>query len=235
MSPLGFYRSVTRREIGVDAEDAALFEAYLPSAQSIVLVLRPDATRPTQANFFYMGDRGWETEASAEVTLGMGRPRRQDPPAPVVEAAPRPEPAIEVAEVDVQAAPLPEMWVLPQPVSGRSRSWGWAAGLLMVAVACAAGLWFYLREPATLGLSLENNAGQMRVAWDRGAAESLGARRGWVEIHDGATHIVTEFSPSELRKGSLYFVRRTERTEVRLTIESASGGLREERATMVGR
>jgi hypothetical protein len=55
-----------------------------------------------------------------------------------------------------------------------------------------------------------------------------------VEISDGQKRLVTEFSGDELRKGSLYVVRHSPKTVVRLVMERANGERVEESATISG-
>ena len=234
LEPVGLYRSVTRGPVAVSADDLQLLQSLVPKTPSICLLMQPDAVSPTRANFFYSSESGrWITDQDSEMLLSMGRP-----PAQTRSVAPDPRPKAgntsTTRTIAEDSAP-PELWVPPALPARPKRRVLRAFAAIFIMLAAAAIWWGYVRGQASLGLTLSDSAGQLHVQWSQTSAEVTGARRGWVEIRDGATHILTEFTAAELRQGSLYFVRRSDRTQVRLVVENANGGKREESATIIGR
>ncbi len=51
--PIGLYRSHTRDSAGLGAEDIALADQYFPEPSAIILVIRPFATKVSQAGFYF--------------------------------------------------------------------------------------------------------------------------------------------------------------------------------------
>ena len=52
LSVVGFFRSNTRKELALDANDAALTERYFPSRDSLVLLVKPFSMKPSLGGFF---------------------------------------------------------------------------------------------------------------------------------------------------------------------------------------
>jgi len=51
--PVGLYRSHTRDGVGLGAEDIALADEYFPEPSAIILVIKPFATKVSQAGFYF--------------------------------------------------------------------------------------------------------------------------------------------------------------------------------------
>jgi hypothetical protein len=232
LDPVGIYRSVTRRPLELSDEDAEL-AAAIQQESRVILILRPDAISPTKAAFFCFGPDGLRAD-TAEITLGMGRPQSpeftEEEPAPPVQEWAEPPASI---QPDVPTVEQPVRVRVVRRVSTKPPRMRHAVRLVAALLMAGALWWLFAREAATLGLTLADRSGQVHVEWNRAAVAD--ARRGWIEIRDGASRIRTEFSPSELTHGSLYFLRRSDRTEVRMVIEAGDGRHHEESATVVGR
>jgi hypothetical protein len=232
LEPVGIYRSVTRRPLELSDEDAGL-AAAIQQERRVVLILRPDAVSPTKAAFFCFGPEGLRAD-TVEITLGMGRPQNPEfteevPPPPVQEGAEPPAPIL--SSVAPEEPPVRVRVV--RRVSTKPPRMRHALRLVAALLMAGALWWLFARDAATLGLTLADRSGQVHVEWDRAAVAD--ARRGWIEIRDGASRVRTEFSPSELTHGSLYFLRRSDKIEVRLVIETGDGRRHEENATVVDR
>ena len=73
LQPVGWFRSRTRSEIALCDADAALHDAYFPEPWQVMLVLRPEVTRPTRAAFFARVDGSLSMSASEFVVEPWGR------------------------------------------------------------------------------------------------------------------------------------------------------------------
>jgi hypothetical protein len=85
---VGYYRSNTRPEFSLSDDDLALCETFLPDRSSVVLLIKPFATKACQAGFFFWEDGHIRSEAPYELfpfrrqDLGGGMPpKRTDAPA----------------------------------------------------------------------------------------------------------------------------------------------------------
>jgi protein TonB len=61
---VGFYRSHTRKGLGLDADDFALFDSRFTEAHHIALLIRPNATKASMAGIFFREDGKVHGEAS---------------------------------------------------------------------------------------------------------------------------------------------------------------------------
>jgi hypothetical protein len=85
---VGYYRSNTRSEFSLSDDDLALCETFLPGLSSVVLLIKPFATKACQAGFFFWEDGRIRMETPygtfpfRRQDLGGGMPpKRTDPPA----------------------------------------------------------------------------------------------------------------------------------------------------------
>jgi hypothetical protein len=180
-------------------------DAYFGEAWQVALVLRPEATRPTRAAFFAHG------ASLGEFVL---------------------EPWAPVAEPLVLAGP-----VLSPPQESHSRA-PWIAALCLGLAGAGLGGHEYLgvrRQPQEpLLLESFDRAGQLQLSWDRAARTIRDARGAKLEITDGENRMSTHLAASQLQQGSFYYVRRTERVDVHLTVFDARGRSTEEYASFFG-
>ena len=112
-SVVGFYRSNTRREFGVEVEDVNLFSTYFGKASNVFLLIRPRAGGPPMAGFL-MWERGkirstapgLEFALSKEMLVARGEVNqsiRALAPVPVT-APPKPAPQEKKLEQPARAA-----------------------------------------------------------------------------------------------------------------------------------
>jgi hypothetical protein len=71
---VGYFRSNTRAEFSLSGDDVALCEEFLPDPSNVFLLIKPFATKVSQAGFFFREDGGIRVEAP----YGMFPFRRQD-------------------------------------------------------------------------------------------------------------------------------------------------------------
>ena len=67
MSPVGFYRSHTRKGLSMDADDVALLDSKFPASHGIALLIRPFASKPSLGGVFFREDGSVRTESSGPV------------------------------------------------------------------------------------------------------------------------------------------------------------------------
>jgi len=116
-SIVGFYRSNTRREFGIEVEDVNLFSTYFGKGSNVFLLIRPRAGGPPMAGFLmWEGGKirstapGLEFPLSKEMLVARGevnQSTRAQAPAPVpvpVAAPPKPAPQEKKPEQPARAA-----------------------------------------------------------------------------------------------------------------------------------
>ena len=94
LSVVGFYRSHTRREPGIEVEDVALFSTYFAKASNVFLLIRPRSGGPPMAGFL-MWEGGKIRTATPSLEFPLSKQMlvaRGEVNEPVRTAAPTPEP-----------------------------------------------------------------------------------------------------------------------------------------------
>lgn len=113
---VGYYRSHTRDEFSLDAADLQLFGRYFPHPTQVALLIKPFATKASQAAFFVQRDGVLRGESSPlafpfrRKELGGGAPERNTVPDPARRPTPRrgaPEPQRPTREPPAQI-PTPD-------------------------------------------------------------------------------------------------------------------------------
>lgn len=56
LRPIGYFRSHTRDGVGLSSEDFAILDLHFPEPDAVVLVIRPYATKVSQAGFYFKED-----------------------------------------------------------------------------------------------------------------------------------------------------------------------------------
>jgi hypothetical protein len=111
---VGFFRSHTRDPLELTDEDLELLEKRLPDPHSLILLVRPYATKPPQATFFYRTGGSFQHQPAGETfvfrrqDLGGGRPRRRQRPS---------ERDTEAASANPPAESVPDSSELPSDFS----------------------------------------------------------------------------------------------------------------------
>jgi len=243
---VGLYRSHTRKDLFLSAYDLAFWGNYLPSAESVFLLVKPFVTRPNVGGFFFREQgqvhatksylefpfQSSQTGAAPAEPLADSipeatPPRHDDlslaviPPRPAVDnLSRRTEPALFDSFASV-------------PAHSRTR-WPWLAlpGLLVVTILALFGLTgsgilsLPLGEnrkavPAraySLGLEATENGAQVKIRWDRQSPAIAEAQRGVLSISDGTFRKDLELEANELRTGSLSYAALTPQIDFRLEV-----------------
>jgi TonB family protein len=242
---VGFYRSVTGREPGIEESDETLVAEYLPSGDGVFLLLRPLSAERCVATFRLFRDGRFveapdEPEFSFEPTAlpvtqpvpgeAGAKPAGDPEPAPEPELASEPEPASDAQPAREEIAPPP---VLVAGAAASRRPTWW-----MTALACLAGTvagasifelgWSQNRgQPAPprfaeLNLDARPDGRNLLVSWDGAVAKSLQATRGALTIADGDAHREVELGSAEVQAGKYAYPVEHPEIAARLTL-SANG------------
>jgi len=224
--PVGWFRSRTRSEISLSEADVTFFEAQFPDARQVVLVLRPEVTRPTRAGFFFREGNG-----ALRVESSYGEFLLKD------EGGTDDSPAVPVREWT--AGPPAELKFLTAAAERRSYSrplWMLTLCLTAAAASLAAREYLAARAPARDPFLLEvlDRSGQLQLQWDRSAPPVRQARGAKLEITDGAELLWVDLKAAQLQRGSFYYARTTERVDIHMTVLELNGESIDEYAIFCG-
>jgi len=144
LRPIGYFRSHTREGMSLTDEDLQLFSNYFPDPTSIMLLVRPFATKVSQAGFFFEengqirsdatylvfpfrrrelggGAVGSHPQMAAPVEMPAAAPAFAfDPSEPIAS----PKGPIPIREAKLEAAPLPETDRGPVNITENRRLFG---------------------------------------------------------------------------------------------------------------
>ena len=213
-TPVGWLVSHTNGEITPTQAEADLFREFFPQAWQVLLVVSPMPGRTAQASFFLRDAGG---------VLNMSRPYRElviradgTSLAPAgTNIAGMERPTGEPTSVDAT-----EEGSLPPPRS----PWRWL-WLAVPALAILAALIYFrvwLRPPPppeeTPDLAITDVNHEMVIRWTTPASILSDALRGELSIRDGADEKTVPVAISDLRHGSLTWVRHGNEMRVHLRI-----------------
>ncbi len=204
---VGYFRSDTRERSSFAPEDLALLDHFLPGAGIAALLIRPFATRVSQAGFFFRGPGGVFPSSTplefpfSRKALGGGK-RRAD--------AGEANSATVTAEDHPPVSPTPA--IDPAPRQGASRG-TWAAALgLSVALGWSGGFFTARRLPQLpepnqyrLGLSASPRGTELRIAWDTDAEPLRTATRGQLRVREGTLERTIALDLELLRQGLVVY------------------------------
>jgi hypothetical protein len=125
---VGYYRSNTRPEFSLSDDDLALWQTFLPEPSTVVLLIRPFASKASQAGFFFREDGAIRMETPD----GIFPFRRQDlggGMTPKPGAAPAAPPPTAEPETEAPAESGPERRQRLFPVANREEATPAAASL----------------------------------------------------------------------------------------------------------
>lgn len=224
--PVGLYRSHTRGDLELTAEDIELLDTWLPQPHALCLLIRPSLTRPAEAAFFSRrqgvfqpgppsstfllrrpepgpGSSPWRREAASQEPPAPAR----SPQPPDAQAEARPAPA----ETPIQARPAP---------GGAGRVVGsWLLVLLlvtflMVGMVIGVQLALVLRtpddsaattEPYALGLSALQVGEAIHLRWKPQAPALAACRSASLIIRDGPNTKILDLRKEDLARGALIY------------------------------
>jgi hypothetical protein len=249
LSVVGFFRSNTRKELALDANDAALTERYFPSRDSLVLLVKPFSMKPSLGGFFLREDG--PARPSIEFAFRRSQPgtcfpaRAEQALAPASVAATEDRVAVNLCAPDEAMAP-PEpapaqeaLLALPhlEPDTARhaARRNGRPVWILLLAAALSGVLYsgYNVSGPGprapvladhALALKVERAVGQLRLSWNRTASVIATAQKATLSIVDGGEEQTLNVDLGQLRTGSLVYSPSTPDVSFRLELIDLKNG-----------
>jgi proteasome lid subunit RPN8/RPN11 len=182
-----------------------------------------------------------------------------DPPDWKLPPAPDPLP-VEVAELEPQAAPMPEIFLpkfaMEQPAASTKNRWVAAAILIATVAVGIVGASIKMRQgwvtkiatavkppavvapapPPSLGLSTADRDGQLSISWDRASSPVRQGTGAVLEIGDGGPlpRAVT-LDAAHLQSGAFAYARQSEKVDVKLIVHGPDGQESREVTTFLGK
>jgi hypothetical protein len=249
LTPVGWFRSRTRSGIALSEADLRLHHKYFPEPWQVCLVLRPEVTRPTRAGFFFRDSNGvMRMESSyrefelkpgvqkadagswtSDVGGASGGYRDQQIPAV------QDHPTSDSQHPTSASVPIPA-FLSEAPPSRRPWRALWICAIVAGLVAGGWGARQYMGDTEDhLSLEAQDRSGQLHLSWDRSSRPVRQATGATLEITDGETRVSTVLQAAQLRRGSFYYTRRTERVDVHMTVIEPDGRATDEYVSFLGR
>ena len=187
-SPVGYFRSHTRDGVGLSEEDLGLLSNCFPEPEAIALLIRPFATKPSVAGFYFKEQGAFQTGASLlEFPFRRGALAPGDSSTPVRKEA-SPAAPIEAATRDPRR-PWP---VLPIILLLIGMLLGYQAALSVRSP----------RSPYELALTLRQSGSELQLKWDGESPVIRNAQKGTLTIEDGSDVKSTNLTRTDLQGGS---------------------------------
>ncbi|HYP05549.1 MAG TPA: Mov34/MPN/PAD-1 family protein [Bryobacteraceae bacterium] len=222
---VGWWHSHTRSEIDLSEEDLSLHREFWPAAHTVALVIKPFKFDPAQVAVYLPNSSSDPLAACARFALEGPKPK----PREALVAASSPV-VVPIARRNSQTAAVSRG-------GHRRRAYAAVAGLVAVLLGAA---WLAIPSrppdppPQTLGLTLSNTADQLTVRWDRNAELIQSSVGGELIITDGPQTTRIPLAIDSLTGGTLAYMRRSGKVEVRLRARSRDNELHEDVAHFVG-
>ena len=196
LRPVGYFRSHTRDGVGLSAEDIALLSNYFPEPETVALLIRPFATRPSVAGFYFKEQGVFQSGAPLlEFPLRRSVLAPGDVPASKSRRDSRSE---------VSAPPD----IVRNEV--HTKRWSWPvlpAGLLLVGVLLGYQAALSIRPqppaPFNLALTVIQSGGDLQLKWDRKSSAIGSAQKGILTIEDGSYKKAISLTGADLERGSI--------------------------------
>jgi hypothetical protein len=233
---VGYYRSHTRDGLALAPEDLTIMAEFFPAPHNIALLVKPFASRTSQAGFFIYEDGSIRADAShLEFPFVRRFASRASRPEVASERRERPlfadlqppipdSPDEEVDAARVTGHPQFDSQVTPpsflhdeppSPKTSKRRTWTGAAvalfltigALLALAYFSGGSAWLRMQDPYALGLSFTTASDNLHLNWNRDAPVIRSASRGVLTITDGGTTRQVELGSGQLQHGSVVYRR----------------------------
>jgi hypothetical protein len=237
---IGYFRGHTRDGLALSPDDLGLLDRNFPSPGHIALLVKPFATKPCVAGFFFREDGKFQEATPLEFPLRKRELAGDDP------AAADPEPGSllrdrknivpeAVAEGLDEDLAIPSFAAEPARASGNQGKprfrggWVWLPLsfiflLLGVLLGFQAALSLNPRAtnggapefPLSLAVTLTND--NLMVRWNRDAAAVRAAQKGLLEIEDGGFAKPVELDAAHLLGGSIIYRHSSNTVRFRLIV-----------------
>jgi hypothetical protein len=223
---VGFYRSHSRKDFAITAEDASLFSTYCPKASDVFLLIKSNEVGPPTGGFIIreggnvLSDSPY-AQFALDWTLGIRAAR--EAPVRAVQIAPPPPPVTRT----VQSPEPPRIAVPPRTApAARWPSWLITAGVLGLAVGLSFAI---LRRPPVsipanarpLALNVTAAGNGLRLSWDHQTSSPAGHAVLWIK--DGPDEQRFELDSRQLSEGTVTYWPKGSDVTFRLVMLSAAG------------
>jgi hypothetical protein len=209
----GFYRSHTRLGLYLDQDDMGVIDSYFANPSHVILLVRPDATKPGTAGFFFR-EEGEIHRQSTYLEFPFKQAELQKQSGIAIEETGKPE-------KQALALPAPRPRNIPQ--------FRWKPAGAIAAGLLAFGTLEYqvitrLRQPEIAAadfapsLSIEPNGSYLQVNWKRNAAAVLKAERGILSITEGTYRQDLNLDGPQLRTGAVVYAPKGNDVNFRLDL-----------------
>lgn len=225
LTAIGLYRTHTRGDLELTAEDVELLDAFFPSAHALCLMVKPFATKPAEAGFFIRtsgrfrpGPPGSTFVFRRKEMGGGATPRGAAAPHadPAAEpAAPAPEEPADSAAPAAIETELAEAEAPAPPQS--SHTWLWVIALftfLLAGVAIGVQIAGGFSRPAppppsadpfALGLSALQFGDAIHFRWNPKAPALEACQSASLIIRDGDNTKILDLRKEDLARGALIY------------------------------
>lgn len=235
---VGFYRSHTRGGLELTPEDIELLDEWMPAPYAVCLLIRPYATRPSEAAVYFRHQGSFQAGPAAITfpfrrrELGGGpRSRRQ---AGAGESAANESPA----RTEAHEAPV-ETWIQSrQETEAAHRTWsGWLLATAMLAFLLL-GIVIGVQtarvleqraapapqaDPYALGLSAVQIGDEIHLRWNPQAPAIAACRSASLVIRDGPTTRIIDLRKSDLARAALIYRHTTPEVSFRMEVLLSPG------------
>jgi hypothetical protein len=200
LRPVGFFRSHTRDGVGLSGEDVELLSNYFPELETIALLIRPFATKPSGAGFYFKEQGVFQ---SGPPLLEFPLSRSALAPGDVSASKSRRDSRIQAsAPPDIVRTAVPPT----VPAANKRRSWPVLPTMLLlvgVLLGYQAALSIRPQSPApfNLALSVTQSRGELQLKWDRQSLAIRSAQKGILTIEDGSYNRTINLAEAELQSG----------------------------------
>ncbi len=234
---VGFYRSHSRKDFAITAEDASLFSTYCPKASDVFLLIKSNEVGPPTGGFIIREDGKVLSDSpyvqfALDWTLGIRAAR--EAPVRAVHISPPPPHLSHLAH-----PPAPRIASSPSRTTSTARwpSWLITAGVLGLAVGLSFAI---LRRPPVpirvntrpLALNVAAAGNGLRLSWDHQASPLAGHAVLWIK--DGQDEQHFELDSKQLSEGSVAYWPKNSDVTFRLVLQSASGASVTESVRSIG-
>jgi len=232
LKPVGLYRTHTRGDLELTAEDIELMDAFFPGGDAVCLIVRPYALRPADAAFFLREHGAFRPGPPGRVIV-FRRKEMGGGTTPRGAAAPPPEPEQEPAK-EPEASPPPAVLETGLAAPGRpahprgSYTWLWVIALvtfLLAGVAIGVQIAGGLAKPAppqpaadpySLGLSALQFGDAIHFRWNPQAPALTACRSASLVIRDGDNTKIIELGKDDIARGALIYRNASPSVQFRL-------------------
>jgi hypothetical protein len=233
LAPVGFFRSQTRDAAGLTPEDLELLARFLPQPETVVLLIKPYATRVSTAGFYFQ-ENGQYQDGPPLIEFPLRRkdlapddpgptPDREEPRVSRPHPSRRYDPESPPPEAGQVTAAPPISYEVHPP---RPR-WIWfplSFIFLLLGVLLGFQAASTVRptvpggDPYSLSLNADKSGDNLHIKWDRQAPAIRTAQKGVLSIEDGAYSKTVDLDSSQLQTGSVVYHHNSNHVRFRLEV-----------------